>query len=78
MNWNLVFTIPNMARVRANLFMERGHIGAVLRIIPLRPQTIEELGLPPILKKIAMEPQGLIIITGADGKRKDNHARRFN
>ena len=67
---DLVFTIPTMARVRANLFMERGRIGAVLRIIPLRPYTIEELGLPPILKKMALEPQGLIIITGPTGSGK--------
>ena len=65
-----VFTIPGMARVRANLFMERGRIGAALRIIPLRPYTIEELGLPPILKKIALEPQGLVIITGPTGSGK--------
>lgn len=67
---DLVFTIPRLARVRANLFMERGHIGAVLRLIPLRPHTIDELGLPPILKKVALEPQGLIIITGPTGSGK--------
>lgn len=67
---DLVFTIPNMARVRANLFMQRGTIGASLRIIPLHPYTVEELGLPANLKKIALEPQGLIIITGPTGSGK--------
>jgi twitching motility protein PilT len=67
---DLVFTIPNMARVRANLFLQRATIGASLRIIPLHPHTIEELGLPPVLKKMALEPQGLIIITGPTGSGK--------
>jgi twitching motility protein PilT len=67
---DMVFTIPNMARVRANLFLQRGTIGASLRIIPLHPHTIEELGLPGILKKMALEPQGLIVITGPTGSGK--------
>jgi|SRR5579871_1922675 len=64
---DLVFTIPGLARVRANLFLQRRTIGAALRIIPLHPYTIEELALPPALKKMALEPQGLIIITGPTG-----------
>lgn len=67
---DLVFTIPSLARVRANLFMQRGTIGAALRIIPLQAYTIEELGLPTLLKKMALEPQGLIIITGPTGSGK--------
>lgn len=67
---DLVFSIPGLARVRANLFLQRGTIGAALRIIPLHPSTIEELGLPPILKKMALEPQGLIVITGPTGSGK--------
>jgi twitching motility protein PilT len=67
---DMVFTIPNMARVRANLFLQRGTIGASLRIIPLHPHMVEELGLPLILKKTALEPHGLIIITGPTGSGK--------
>lgn len=67
---DLVFSIPRLARVRANLFMQRGTLGAVLRIIPLRPYTIEEAGLPPVLKEVALAPQGLIIITGPTGSGK--------
>lgn len=67
---DMVFTIPSLARVRANLFMQRGMIGAALRIIPLHPYTIDALGLPPILKKMALEPQGLIIISGPTGSGK--------
>ena len=67
---DLVFTIPALARVRANLFMQRGTVGASLRIIPLHPFTIDELTLPPLLKKLVLEPQGLIIITGPTGSGK--------
>lgn len=67
---DLVFTIPSLARVRANLFMQRGTVGASLRIIPLHPFTIDQLILPPILKKLVLEPQGLIIITGPTGSGK--------
>lgn len=65
-----VFTIPNLARVRANLYMQRGTIGAALRIVPIHPYTVEELALPTLLKKVALEPQGLIIITGPTGSGK--------
>ncbi len=67
---DLVFTIRHLARVRANLFLQRGAVGAALRIIPLHPYTIDELNLPPILKEIAMKPQGLVIITGPTGSGK--------
>lgn len=67
---DLVFTIPKLARVRANLFLQRGTIGAALRIIPLHPYTIDELCLPPVLKEMALQPQGLIIITGPTGSGK--------
>jgi twitching motility protein PilT len=67
---DVVFTIPRMARVRANLFLQRGTVGAALRIIPLHPYTIDELSLPPVLKEMAAQPQGLIIITGPTGSGK--------
>jgi twitching motility protein PilT len=64
---DLVFTIPKLARVRANLFLQRGTVGAALRIIPLHPYSIEELSLPPVLKEMALQPHGLIVITGPTG-----------
>jgi twitching motility protein PilT len=67
---DLVFTVPNLVRVRANLFMERGAIGSVCRIIPLNPYTIQELSLPSVLKEMGQQPQGLIIITGPTGSGK--------
>ena len=67
---DLVFTIPNQARVRASLYLELGEFGAALRIIPLNPYSIEQLDLPLTLKKLALEPHGLILITGPIGSGK--------
>ncbi len=67
---DLVFTIPKLARIRANLFLQRGTVGAALRIIPLNPYSIDELSLPKVLKEMAMQPQGMIVITGPTGSGK--------
>ncbi|MFN3650325.1 MAG: type IV pilus twitching motility protein PilT [Armatimonadota bacterium] len=67
---DLVFTIPNMVRVRANLFLQQGTVAAALRIIPLRPFSVEELNLPPVLREIADARQGLILVTGPTGSGK--------
>jgi twitching motility protein PilT len=85
---DVVFTIPNRMRVRANLFLQRGTIGAALRLIPLNPYTIDQIKLPPVLKEMALRPHGLIIITGPTGSGKTttmaaileeiNHRRHCN
>jgi twitching motility protein PilT len=67
---DLVFTIPELVRVRANLFLQRSSIAAALRIIPLKPFTLEQLGLPAVLKDLALLPQGLILVTGPTGSGK--------
>jgi twitching motility protein PilT len=67
---DVVFTVPRMVRVRANLFLQRGAVGAILRIIPLHPYNIDELKLPTVLKEMATQPQGLIVITGPTGSGK--------
>ncbi len=65
-----VFTVSGLVRVRANLFLQRGAVGAALRIIPLRPYSIDQLMLPKVLKDIAMQPQGLVLVTGPTGSGK--------
>lgn len=65
-----VFTVGGMARVRCNLFLQRGSISAALRIIPLQPPTIEEVNLPSIFKEFVAQQQGLILITGPTGSGK--------
>jgi len=67
---DVVFTIPNLVRVRANLFLQQSSVAAALRIIPLRPFTVEELNLPPVLREIADARQGLILVTGPTGSGK--------
>lgn len=67
---DLVFTIPNLIRVRANLYLQQGTIAAALRIIPLVPRTLEQLNLPKVLREVVAKPQGLIIVTGPTGSGK--------
>ena len=67
---DLVFTIPGLMRVRANLFVQASALAAVLRLIPLRPLPIEELNLPPVLRELANNRQGLILVTGPTGSGK--------
>ncbi len=67
---DLVFTIPNLIRVRANLFLQQSSVAAALRIIPLRPLTVEELNLPPVLRDLANRTQGLLLVTGPTGSGK--------
>jgi twitching motility protein PilT len=64
---DLVVTIPDLVRVRVNLFLQRGSVAAALRIIPLQPPTIESLGLPAATKELSEHTQGLILVTGPTG-----------
>jgi twitching motility protein PilT len=67
---DLAYAIPGLARFRVNVFRQRGNVGAVLRLIPIRVQTIDELGLPQVLKRIALLPRGLVLVTGPTGSGK--------
>jgi twitching motility protein PilT len=64
------YEIPNVARFRANYFMQKYGCGAVFRQIPTKILTADELGLPPILKKSAMLNKGLVLVTGPTGSGK--------
>lgn len=67
---DLAYSIPGLGRFRASIFQQRGTIGVVLRVIPVKILAIEELNLPPIVAKLAMEPRGLILLTGTTGSGK--------
>lgn len=58
------------ARFRVNIFSQRGAYSAVLRKLPTKIPSVEELSLPPIVKEIAKERMGLVLITGATGSGK--------
>ena len=67
---DLAYSVPGLGRFRCNIFIQRGTIGLVFRVIPMRIPTIEELLLPEIIKKISLEPRGLILVTGTTGSGK--------
>jgi len=64
------YEIPGLARYRANFFMQRNGVGAVFRQIPNNIMGCEQLGLPPVIAKLASLPRGLVIITGPTGSGK--------
>jgi len=67
---NLAFFLEDLGRFRTNIFRQRGTIGLVIRHVKLDIPSIEELNLPPVLKKLIMAPRGLILVTGAAGSGK--------
>jgi twitching motility protein PilT len=64
------YEIPGLARYRSNFFMQRNGVGAVFRQIPNNIMGCEQLGLPPVISKLASLPRGLVIITGPTGSGK--------
>jgi twitching motility protein PilT len=64
------FGIQNLARFRGNVFKQRGCVAMVIRMIPFNVRTFHELGLPPIVAKLAERPRGLILVTGPTGSGK--------
>lgn len=64
------YEIPGIARFRVNAFIQRGLIGAVMRLVPLQVPTIEGMGLPDVLKDLCDHPNGLVIVTGPTGSGK--------
>src|SRR5262245_50803167 len=67
---DLAYSVPGLGRFRVNIFQQRGTVGLVLRVIPMQIRTIDELGLPGVLKKIASEERGLVLVTGTTGSGK--------
>lgn len=67
---DLAYSVPGLGRFRCNVFQQRGTVGLVLRVIPMAIRTIDELRLPAVLKKIADEERGLILVTGTTGSGK--------
>lgn len=64
------YAIPNVARFRVNVLRQRGAVGGVMRLIPAKCKSIDEMGLPPILKRLSMLPRGLVLVTGPTGSGK--------
>src|SRR6478672_12698438 len=64
------FGIQNLARFRGNVFKQRGCVAMVIRMIPFSVLTFQQLGLPPVIAKLADKPRGLILVTGPTGSGK--------
>lgn len=64
------YEIPGLARFRVNYYRQRRGVAAVFRLIPNKIKTVEELGLPPILNRLALLPRGLVLVTGPTGSGK--------
>jgi twitching motility protein PilT len=67
---DIAYSVPGLGRFRCNVFQQRGTIGMVFRVIPLRVPSIDELALPPVLKEIAAAERGLVLVTGTTGSGK--------
>jgi twitching motility protein PilT len=64
------FAFGDMARFRVSVFKQRGNIAMVLRQIPNKLLTMEQLGLPPAVERLIMRPRGLFLVTGPTGSGK--------
>ncbi len=67
---DLSYSVSGLGRFRVNAFYQRGSIGMVFRVIPMKTRSIAELGLPKILEKLSLEPRGFILVTGTSGSGK--------
>ena len=67
---DMAYSVPGLGRFRCNVFQQRGTVGMVLRVIPVKILTIRELHLPPVLEQIAQERRGLVLVTGTTGSGK--------
>ncbi len=64
------FGLKGMSRFRANLFNQKGAVGAVFRAIPYEIKTFEQLGLPTVIQDMCKKPRGLVLVTGPTGSGK--------
>ncbi|MDX9723042.1 MAG: type IV pilus twitching motility protein PilT [Myxococcota bacterium] len=67
---DLAYGVPGLGRFRVNAFVQRGSVGLVFRVIPFKVQTIEDLLLPKVIRSVAENRRGLILVTGATGSGK--------
>jgi twitching motility protein PilT len=67
---DFAYEIKGLARFRANLFVQRGNVGGVFRVIPYEIKTIDDLNLPQVCKQFCERPRGLVLVTGPAGSGK--------
>lgn len=64
------YQVPRLARFRVNMYRDKGSVAAAFRLIPTKIPTLEQLGLPPILRQLSEKPRGLVLVTGPTGSGK--------
>lgn len=64
------YAIPDVGRFRVNAFLDQKGMGAVLRQVPTKIPTFDELGLPPAVRSLCALPRGIILVTGPTGSGK--------
>jgi|SRR5215831_12044742 len=67
---DIAYGVAGLGRFRANIFQQRGSVSLVMRVIPDNPRGSAELGMPPVIDRVADEQRGLILVTGATGSGK--------
>jgi twitching motility protein PilT len=67
---DMAYGVAGLGRFRVNVFQQRGNVGMVLRVIPTKIRTIEELNLPHVIETICEEQRGLVLVTGTTGSGK--------
>jgi twitching motility protein PilT len=64
------YSVPRTARLRVNAYVQRGAVSAALRVIPSEIKSLEELGMPPVVREMASLPRGIVLVTGPTGSGK--------
>src|SRR5208283_167741 len=67
---DMAYGVAGLGRFRVNVFQQRGNVGMVLRVIPTKIRTLEELILPRVIDKICQEARGMVLVTGTTGSGK--------
>ena len=64
------YTVPNLCRIRCNASKQRNTISLVIRLLPMKTPTLDELGLPEVCKELVLKPRGLVVVSGPTGSGK--------
>ncbi len=67
---DMAYGVAGLGRFRVNVFQQRGNVGLVLRVVPTKIRTLQELNMPPVIQSICGERRGLILVTGTTGSGK--------
>ena len=64
---DFAYSVPNLARFRVNAYMQRGCVSIVFRVVPYAIRSLAELGMPDVVRKLAGEQRGIVLVTGTTG-----------